>query len=234
MTLEADLEVTSRRLRRCRRARGGDGETLALLGPNGAGKTTVVEAVAGLVAADRGRDRARRRTVDQLPPERRRRRACASRTTCCSPTCRSLENVAFGPPGARHGQAAARSGPASCSRDSPRRCGRPRGPGAVRRGTAARRAGPRARSRTRGCCCWTSPSPRVDVTARGQIRVARCARSPHGFDGIVVLVAHDPLDALTLADRVAIMEDGRAHPGRHARADPERATIARTRPTWWA
>ena len=52
------------------------------------------------------------------------------------------------------------------------------------------------------------PLAGVDVTARGQIR-SLLREVADGFDGVVVLVAHDPLDALTLADRVAIMEGGR-------------------------
>ncbi|HVD70993.1 MAG TPA: TOBE domain-containing protein, partial [Actinomycetota bacterium] len=52
------------------------------------------------------------------------------------------------------------------------------------------------------------PLAGVDVTARGQIR-SLLREVADGFDGVVVLVAHDPLDALTLADRVAIMEAGR-------------------------
>ena len=61
---------------------------------------------------------------------------------------------------------------------------------------------------TPGCCCWTNRLAGVDVTARGQIR-SLLREVADGFDGVVVLVAHDPLDALTLADRVAIMEAGR-------------------------
>ena len=69
------------------------------------------------------------------------------------------------------------------------------------------------------------PLAGVDVTARGQIR-SLLREVADGFDGVVVLVAHDPLDALTLADRVAIMEGGRLTQEGTPDRDQERATIA--------
>jgi ABC-type Fe3+/spermidine/putrescine transport system ATPase subunit len=53
--LEVDIEVERREFRVAVAFSVGDGERFALFGPSGSGKTTVLEAVAGLVAPDRGR-----------------------------------------------------------------------------------------------------------------------------------------------------------------------------------
>ena len=39
------------------------------------------------------------------------------------------------------------------------------------------------------------------------------------FDGVVLLVTHDPLDALTLADHLIVLDQGRGHPEREPLAD---------------
>ena len=174
--------------------------------PTAPASPRVVDALAGLV----GRPRAPRSSSTANAIDRARRPSDAGVGVCFQddllfPHLSALENVAFPLRARRHAQGGARSARrASCSRGS-----RP----AVRPGREARASSPaasgsasrwRARSPpSRGCCCWTSPSPpSTSPRARGA-PVARCARSLDGFDGVSVLVAHDPLDALTLADRVA-------------------------------
>jgi len=49
----------------------GDGEAVAVLGPSGCGKSTVMRMIAGIVASDSGTIRIGSRAVDDLPPERR-------------------------------------------------------------------------------------------------------------------------------------------------------------------
>ena len=77
------------------------------------------------------------------------------------------------------------------------------------------------------------PLAGVDVAARAQIRdLLRTILA--GFDGVAVLVVHDPVDALTLADRVTVLEDGRQI---RRPAPPRRSGRHRGRPTprtWWA
>ncbi|MDY7001198.1 MAG: ABC transporter ATP-binding protein [Thermodesulfobacteriota bacterium] len=49
----------------------GQGEFFCLLGPTGSGKTLILESIAGLVRAAKGRIRAAGRDVTRMPPERR-------------------------------------------------------------------------------------------------------------------------------------------------------------------
>ena len=76
------------------------------------------------------------------------------------------------------------------------------------------------------------PLAAVDVGARGDLR-ALLRREVASFAGPCLLVAHDPVDALTLADRVVIVEDGVVVQS----GAPEESAAARsapTRPTWSA
>ena len=58
-----------------------------------------------------------------------------------------------------------------------------------------------------------------------------CAATWPTFDGATVLVTHDPLDAMVLADRLVVVEDGRVvqagHAGRGRRASPRTDYVAR-------
>jgi molybdate transport system ATP-binding protein len=47
----------------------------------------------------------------------------------------------------------------------------------------------------------------LDVRARGEVR-ALLRRVLGGFEGIRVLVTHDPVEAMTLADRLVLLEEG--------------------------
>ena len=52
------------------------------------------------------------------------------------------------------------------------------------------------------------PDPKLDVRTRDESRSA-LKRSLTGFGGVKVVVTHDPRDALELADRLLVLEDGK-------------------------
>jgi molybdate transport system ATP-binding protein len=185
-----------------------DGQTLALLGPNGAGKTTVIETLAGLVEAAEGAtielDGER---IDQLPPERRRVGVCFQ-DDLLFPHLSVLENVAFGLRARGMAKAAARSRAGELLLRFAPGVGPAVKPRELSGGERRRVSLARALATNPRLLLLDEPLAGVDVTARGEIR-SLLREVADGFDGVVVLVAHDPLDALTLADRVAIMEAGR-------------------------
>ena len=87
-----------------------------------------------------------------------------------------------------------------------------------------------ARSRSRrGCCCSDEPLSALDAGARMSVR-ADLRTHLEAFDGVTVLVTHDPLDALVLADHLVVVEDGRivqsGSPAQVARA-PRTPYVAR-------
>ena len=201
-----------------RRARstGGPGEVVAVIGPNGAGKTTLLRALAGLVPVDgRGRPSPGSWTC-AAAAVRDRRLGYVFQDQSLFPHLTALDNVAFGP--------------RTRGRRPPRRRGRgPQwldrlGVGGPRR-PQARGSSPAARpSGSRSPAPWP-PSPALllldepfaglDVGVATALRIELAAHLA-AYDGVALLVTHDALDALTLADRVLVLDEGRVAQAGHA------------------
>ena len=110
-----------------------------------------------------------------------------------------------------------------------RRAGRP----AARRSCpAARRSGrrwPGPSSATPPLLLLDEPLSALDARTRLTVR-AELRRHLAEFAGSTVLVTHDPVDAMALADRVVVVEDGTRRPGRHARRGRPRTRAPTTSP----
>ena len=206
------------------------GEVLALLGPNGAGKTTALRALAGLTPLSAGRLTLDGRTLEQ--PETRLRIAPEDRPVgvvfqdyLLFPHLSALDNVAFGlrTRGARRAAARAeaagwldRVGLADHATARPRALSG----GQQQRVALARALAPRPR-----LLLLDEPMAALDARTRLDVR-SQLRRHLAAFDAVAVLVTHDPLDAMVLADRLTVIEDGRvvqhgppAEIARHPRSD---------------
>ena len=178
-----------------------------MIGPNGAGKTTLVHALAGLVPAE---GYARLGGVDLLQqPAQDRRVGLVFQDQVLFPHLTALANVAFGP---RARGASPGRGPRRRPRMAgPARHRRPR-PAASRAqlsgGQAQRVAIARALATDPALLLLDEPMAGLDVGVAAALRI-ELARHLASYDGITVLVTHDALDALTLAARVLVVEDGR-------------------------
>nr|WP_078901147.1 ABC transporter ATP-binding protein [Actinacidiphila yeochonensis] len=191
----------------------GPGEVLALLGPNGAGKTTSLRALAGLDPLTGGGLRLDGRVLEE--PARRVRVAPEDRPVgvifqdyLLFPHLSAAENVAFGPrcqgvPRARARAAAAglleRMDLAEYGHAKPRR---------LSGGQAQRVALARALATAPRLLLLDEPLAALDAGARLDVR-AELRRHLAAFEAVAVLVTHDPLDAMVLADRLVVVEDGR-------------------------
>ncbi len=191
----------------------GDDELCVLVGPNGAGKTTLLRALAGLLPLDDGSVRIAGEIVDDpahdvfVPPEQR-SVGVVFQDYLLFPHLTVLENVAFGlrAHGMRRSQARARA------REWLARIGladrRDAKPGALSGGQAQRVALARALAPEPALLLLDEPLAALDVQQRATVR--RDLRELlAGFRGARILVTHDVVDALTLADRIVILEDGR-------------------------
>lgn len=186
------------------------GETLAVLGPNGAGKSTLLSILAGLLRPDSGRaeldgeslfDLSRRHW---LPPHQR-GISLLAQEPLLFPHLSALENVAFGPRSAGRTRAEARASArewlaaveAAELWDSrpPQLSG-----GQAQRVAIARALAPEPR-----LLLLDEPLAALDVavapTLRLMLRTVLAGRT-------AIVVTHEVLDALTLADRVVVLGDG--------------------------
>ncbi|GAA1842473.1 ABC transporter ATP-binding protein [Asanoa iriomotensis] len=188
------------------------GEVLALLGPNGAGKTTAMRALAGLEPLTAGHVRLGERELDRpdarvWTPTERRPIGVVFQDYLLFPHLSALDNVAFGP--RRHGvdkrkaraEAAdwlARVGLAEFAKRKPRQ---------LSGGQAQRVALARALATHPELLLLDEPLAALDARTRLDTRV-ELQRHLAEHPGATLLVTHDPLDALVLADRLVVIEHG--------------------------
>ncbi|WP_299531818.1 ABC transporter ATP-binding protein [uncultured Streptomyces sp.] len=183
------------------------GEVVALLGPNGAGKTTALRALAGLAPMTAGHLRLDGRALDATPPEAR-SVGVVFQDYLLFPHLSALDNVAFGPRCHGATKAAARAeaaewldrlGLTAYAGAKPRR---------LSGGQAQRVALARALATHPRLLLLDEPLAALDARTRLEVR-SQLRRHLAEFEAVAVLVTHDPLDAMVLADRLVVVEDGR-------------------------
>jgi molybdate transport system ATP-binding protein len=182
------------------------GDVVALLGPNGAGKTTALRALAGLTPLTAGHLRLDGTALDRTPPESR-PVGVVFQDYLLFPHLSALDNVAFGPRCQGAGKAEARAqaaawldrmGLAAHAGAKPRR---------LSGGQAQRVALARALATRPRLLLLDEPLAALDARTRLEVR-AQLRRHLAEFEAVAVLVTHDPLDAMVLADRLVVIEHG--------------------------
>jgi|1185.fasta_scaffold00548_6 molybdate transport system ATP-binding protein len=183
-----------------------DGETVALVGRNGAGKTTALEAVAGIADAT-GRVALDGRSLIDVPPERR-GIGVAFQDALLFPKLSVLENVAFPLRAAGAGRDGARARALAVLRDLAPAVDPNARPATLSGGERQRVALARALAAEPKLLLLDEPFAAVDAEGKPELRTL-LRRTLATFDGPRVLVTHDPVEAMTLADRLVLLEDGR-------------------------
>ncbi|SDD55449.1 ABC transporter ATP-binding protein [Glycomyces harbinensis] len=217
--LDAHLVVDRGDFRLDLRLHVAPGETVALLGPNGAGKTTALRALAGLQILTDGHIALNGENLDQpgtrgaqrprwVPPEHR-RIGVVFQDYLLFPHLNAIDNVAFGPRRRGTGRAEARALAAGwLDRVGLGEFGKRR-PGQLSGGQAQRVALARALATDPALLLLDEPLAALDARTRLDTRV-ELHRHLAVHAGAAVLVTHDPVDALMLADRLVVVEEGRA------------------------
>ena len=190
-----------------------DGETVAVLGPNGAGKSTLLDVVAGLLRPDRGRVVLDGRELtaaggpgrDLLVPAYDRAVGLLAQDPLLFPHLSVRDNVAFGPRSRRSSRAAARAAADRWLADLALTELAERRPGQLSGGQAQRVALARALAADPRVLLLDEPMAALDVAVRPELR--QTLRRVLA-DRTAVVVTHDVLDALLLADRVVVVEEG--------------------------
>jgi molybdate transport system ATP-binding protein len=204
--LDLDIEV-----------RAGAGELVVLAGPNGAGKTTLLRALAGLLPIDAGTIRVDGDVLDDpeagvfVPPEQR-PVSLMFQDGLLFRHLSALDNVAFGLRARGVAKRAANARAQALLERLDLSSYAPAKPDALSGGQAQRVALARAIAVEPRVLLLDEPLAALDATTRVEVR--RTLREQlAAFDGARVLVTHDPLEALTLADRIVVVEAGRVVQG---------------------
>jgi molybdate transport system ATP-binding protein len=189
------------------------GEVLAVLGPNGSGKSTLLGAVAGLLPLTGGRVELDGSVIDdadtgEFVEAAGRPVGFVFQNYRLFPHLRVHDNVAFSPRAKGLGRAAA-AGRAIHWLD---RLGLTdlagRKPAQLSGGQAQRVALARALAGDPALLLLDEPLAALDVRTRLDVQT-ELKRHLVAFDGPCLLVTHDPLEALVLADRLLVLEHGR-------------------------
>ena len=182
------------------------GETVAVLGPNGAGKTTLLRVIAGLHPVRTGGVRLDGVDLDGDPAERS--VGVVFQDYLLFPHLSVLENVAFGLRARGWARTEARSvAQAWLARVGLDGRGGDR-PAALSGGEAQRVALARALATEPRVLLLDEPLSALDASTRAATR-RDLRRILASHAGVKLLVTHDPLEAMALADRLVVLEQGR-------------------------
>ncbi|GHJ19804.1 hypothetical protein TPA0909_14180 [Streptomyces albus] len=184
------------------------GTTVAVVGPNGAGKTTLLRALLGLTPRARARLVLGGTEAGALPPHRR-GVAWVPQDGALFPHLSALANTAYGlrAQGVRRAEARRRAR-AWLERLDVGHLAHRR-PAQLSGGQAGRVALARALAARPRLLLLDEPLAALDQTTRAHVRHTLRTHLA-GFGGVCLLVTHDPVEAVSLADRVLVLEDGRA------------------------
>ena len=184
-----------------------EGELLAILGPSGCGKSTLLRVIAGLERQDAGRVVLHGRDVGMLPPANR---GCGVvfQSYALFPNLTAAENVAFGIDRRRHNRrerarrAAELLGQVGLAGEAGRH------PAQLSGGQQQRVALARALATEPRLLLLDEPLSALDAKVRAMLRL-EIRRLQQATKLTTLLVTHDQEEALTMADRVAVMNGGR-------------------------
>lgn len=230
MTLELSITLGARHIDLSLEV--GPTETVAIMGPNGAGKSTIIQALAGLVKPDAGHATLSGRSLFRLgvggswlPPHERGIGSLAQEPLLF-PHLTVLDNVAFGPRSRGATRAVATKTAWHWLRevDASELAGRK--PAQLSGGQAQRVALARALATDPELLLLDEPMAALDVNTTPFLR-SLLKRVLAGRRAIIV--THDVLDALMLADRIIVIDAGRI-----VESGPTAAVLAHPRSTFAA
>jgi len=187
------------------------GEILAVLGPNGAGKSTLLGALAGHIPGVTGSIRLGDAVLHaddglRVPPEHRRVGLLGQRSQLF-PHLSVLENVAFGPRAQGARRADARADAVRLLDEVGLAGFEDRRPSQLSGGQQQRAVIARALAARPGALLLDEPFSGLDAqTATQARRLIMQLRDTHGIP--MILVTHDALDAMMLANRTIVLQDG--------------------------
>lgn len=183
------------------------GEFVVFLGPSGCGKSTLLRMIAGLESIDSGEIMVEGRRVDHLPPGAR-NVAMVFQQYALYPHMTVRDNLAFGLRNARvpATEIDQRIGAAAERLEITGLLGRR--PGQLSGGQRQRAAIARAIVKKPALFLFDEPLSNLDAALRGRTRI-ELAQLHQQLRATMIFVTHDQVEAMTLADRIVVINDRR-------------------------
>jgi len=183
------------------------GELVTFLGPSGCGKTTLLRVIAGLEHQDAGSIRQDGRDVSRLPAMRR-DYGIVFQSYALFPNLTIFDNVAYGLVNRRKARAEIRRRVSELLALVGLPDSAPKYPGQLSGGQQQRVALARALATSPGLLLLDEPLSALDalerVRLRGEIRALQ-----QRLGVTTIMVTHDQEEALSIADRIVVMNAGR-------------------------
>jgi molybdate transport system ATP-binding protein len=189
------------------------GEVLAVLGPNGAGKTTLLRALSGLDALSSGSIRLGSLALDDAAtdvfvPAELRPVGLVFQNYRLFPHLTVRDNVAYSPRVRGAGRKAALAAADRWLERLDLSALASRRPHEISGGQAQKVALARTLAAEPRLLLLDEPLSALDARARLDVR-AQLRSHVRQFPGPVVIITHDPLEAMIMADRLLVIENGR-------------------------
>ncbi|MDM0115221.1 ABC transporter ATP-binding protein [Variovorax sp. J22R133] len=182
------------------------GEFVVLLGPSGCGKTTTLRALAGLETIDSGEIRIGGRRVDHLPPQQR-DTAFVFQLYSLYPHLTVFDNIAFPLRAANVPEANVKEQVNAAAKVLRIEHLLKKRPSALAGGDMQRVTIGRALVRRPEAMLMDEPIGALDAKLREEMR-AELRRLHIENDSTTVYVTHDQVEAMSMADKIGIMNDG--------------------------
>jgi multiple sugar transport system ATP-binding protein len=183
-----------------------DRELMVLVGPSGCGKSTMLRLVAGLESASSGCIYIGDRLVNEIPPKDR-DIAMVFQSYALYPHMTVRENMGFGLRLRKFGKSEIKQRVESAAELLNLVPYLDRKPKALSGGQRQRVAVGRAIVRQPAVFLFDEPLSNLDAALRVQTRT-EITKLHNELDATMIYVTHDQVEAMTMADRIAVMEDG--------------------------
>jgi multiple sugar transport system ATP-binding protein len=184
-----------------------DGEFIVLVGPSGSGKTTALRLIAGLERPTRGSIVIGEREVTDVPP-RDRDIAMVFQNYALYPHMSVYDNMAFGLQVRGHAKGEIRERVEGAAEILGIGDLMHRKPGQLSGGQRQRTAVGRSIVRQPQVFLFDEPLSNLDASLRVEMR-AELSQLHRRLNATIIYVTHDQVEAMTMGQRIAIMNEGR-------------------------
>lgn len=183
-----------------------EGEFVVLVGPSGCGKTTMLRCIAGLEQVDQGSIKLGNKDITYLPPKDR-NIAMVFQDYALYPHKNVYENIAFGLRLRKYSQKEIDKRVQEAAKKLDLLDYLKRKPSQLSGGQRQRVAIGRAIVRNPEVFLFDEPLSNLDAKLRSTMRLS-LAKLQKELQTTVIYVTHDQVEAMTLADKIIVLNDG--------------------------